>query len=295
MSEEILHLREEVIPYLARSDEERIAFINKPKWLGHAKAKQLILKMEDLLNHPASHRMPNIVIKAETNNGKSSILNKFLELHPTYEDFTQNRIIIPVISFGIPSNPKPDAIYHELLRALRLPFRTSYSEDTKREMIRQGFIDFGVRMMTIDEVHVISNTTRLVKMQLLDTIKYLSNRLRVPIVAAGTKEAHVTLLSDPQTANRFEPYLLPQWKLDDEFRSLLASFERLIPLRYRSGLDDPAITTKIYAETEGWIGEVHSYLALAAITAIKNGTEKITLEHLRKLDWLNPSKRRVVA
>lgn len=259
MSEQVLHLPEEVMSYLTRSDEERIAFIKKPKWLGHDKAKKLILKMEDLLNHPEAHRMPNLVIKAETNNGKSSVLNRFLELHPTYEDFTQDKIIIPVINFEIPSNPKPDTIYHELLHAMKLPFRQSYSEDIKRKMIKEGFRDFGVRMMTIDEFHVIANTTRLVKMQLLDTIKYLSNRLRVPIVAAGTREAHVTLLSDPQTANRFDPYLLPQWKLDDDFRSLVASFEKLIPLRYRSGLDDPAITTKIYAETEGWIGEVHSY------------------------------------
>jgi Bacterial TniB protein len=291
----IEHLHSSVVPYLSLADSDRIDFIKQNKWIGYDAAKKLIFKMEDLLNHPNSHRMPNMVIKSETNNGKSSILNRFLALHPAYEDLAENKMIVPVVNMEMPPNPKPDAIYNSLLRALRLPFRQSYSEDLKREMIKNGFNDFGVRMLTIDEFHVIINTVKLMKMQLLDTVKYLSNTLKVPIVVAGTKEAHTALLSDPQTANRFEPYLIPQWKLNDDFRKLLISFEKLIPLKKASNLSDVNLATKIYSETEGWIGEVHAYLAQAAIRAVENKNEQITLDLLKSMNWSGPSSRRIIS
>lgn len=286
---------ENTIKLLDRPDNERIDYIKKDKWIGYATAKKLLLKMEDLMLHPGTHRMPNIIIKSATNNGKSSILNRFLDLHPVTDDPFRDRLIMPVLNMEIPSAPKPDDIYNCILRKLCLPFRESYSKELKFEMVKDGLKNFDVKMLCFDEIHVIANTSKLIKMQLLDTLKYLSNQAKIPIVGAGTVEAHVLLLSDGQLANRFEPFSLPQWQLNDEFRGLLSSFEALIPLKRSSDLQDPEITTRIYSETEGWIGEVHAYLSKAAIYAIENRIECITHKVLDKVDWTNPTQRRITS
>ena len=55
----------------------------------------------------------------------------------------------------------------------------------------------------------------------------------IPIVVVGTDAAKRTLQTDSQLANRFEAIVLPKWNLDKEFLSLLASFERVLPLLER--------------------------------------------------------------
>jgi hypothetical protein len=289
------HLAETTLKYINLSKEERIHYLKQNRWIGYDRVKKLILKMEDLLRHPDTHRMPNILIKAATNNGKSSVLHRFAELHPIMDDPFEDRLIMPVLSMEIPAGPTPDAIYEGILRKLRLPFRQSYSKALKFEMVKNGVKDFSVKMFCFDELHVIANTTKLVKMQLLDTLKYLSNETGVPIVAAGTVEAHVLLLSDGQLANRFEPYSLPQWQPNEEFQQLIVSFEKLLPLKLASHLENPAIAMRIYSETEGWIGEVQAYLSLAARYAIEKDIEHISDQVLDKIDWMSPTKRRITS
>jgi hypothetical protein len=289
------HLDQCTLQYLDLTKAERITHIKKNRWIGYDHAKKLILKMEDLLRHPDTHRMPNLLIKAATNNGKSSILNRFADLHPVKDDPFEDKLVMPVLTMQIPSAPTPDSIYNGILRKLRLPFRESYSKDLKFQMVLDGLKNFDVRMLCFDELHVIANTTKLVKLQLLDTIKYLSNETRIPIVGAGTIEAHVLLLSDGQLANRFEPYLLPQWKPNDEFQQLVVSFEALLPLKRPSNLHNEEMAMRIYAETDGWIGEVHAYLARAAEYAIEKDIEYISMKVLDKIEWLSPTKRRIVA
>jgi hypothetical protein len=48
----------------------------------------------------------------------------------------------------------------------------------------------------------------------------------VPLVGIGTAEAIRAVQADPQLANRFNPEILPKWKLDQEYLRLLASFEK---------------------------------------------------------------------
>jgi hypothetical protein len=57
--------------------------------------------------------------------------------------------------------------------------------------------------------------------------------------------------------NRFPPTILPRWRTDDEFRQLLASFEKIIPLKYPSDLQgSTTLTAKLLTRSEGTIGEL---------------------------------------
>ena len=72
--------------------------------------------------------------------------------------------------------------------------------------------------------------------------------------------------------NRFPPTVLPRWQTDNEFRKLLASFEKIIPLKYPSDLQSSSIlTSKLLTRSEGTIGELKMLLAAASTDAQRNG------------------------
>jgi hypothetical protein len=80
------YLNESAKAALALSDQERIDFIRRPRWIGYTKAKEVIAQLENLLTYPKIHRMPNLLLVGETNNGKTVIVNRFHQLHPVIND-----------------------------------------------------------------------------------------------------------------------------------------------------------------------------------------------------------------
>ena len=153
----------------------------------------------------------------------------------------------------------------------------------------------GLKMLIIDEIqHILAGNTEKQR-HFLNVIKHLGNELMVPIVAVGIKDAFRAIHNDPQLANRFVPYLLPTWKMNTEFLQLLASFEKVLPLKAPSSLIQPEIANKILSMSEGTIGEIATLLSLAAENAIHSGTEKITAKVLENINWVSPSERRRAA
>lgn len=286
------HLNVKVRGHIRESVESRIQSLREKKWVGYPAATKLLSKMDDLLNHPQTHRMPNLLIKADTNNGKSFVLKKFCKLNQPYEDRKTELLVIPVVKIEIPADPSTDTIYSEILQEMEIPYRATFKKEIKANMVFNAFNRFRVRMLLIDELHVLMNTTRLKKAQMLDTLKYIANKTGVVLVGAGTLEAHTAIVSDPQLANRFEPYLLPQWKLNADFRRLLATFEKVTPLAEPSNMQSQELATEIYSMSNGWIGEVDEVIKRAAIHAMEVGHEKITIDTLRAIDWISPEKRR---
>ena len=94
-------------------------------------------------------------------------------------------------------------------------------------------------------------------------------------------------------SNRFKRATLPRWKNDDDLIRLLMTFERMIPLRNPSHLDDPALADRIYAMSEGSIGEISDLLVEAAVFAVTSGKEAIDRKVLESINWVAPSKRRL--
>jgi hypothetical protein len=75
------------------------------------------------------------------------------------------------------------------------------------------------------------------------------------LVAAGTVEALRAIQSDDQLANRFSPFALPPWRIDEEYLRLLNTLEAPLPSREPSHLVEPALAKKILALGEGILGE----------------------------------------
>jgi hypothetical protein len=147
-------------------------------------------------------------------------------------------------------------------------------------------------MLVIDELHNVLAGSGPQQRQFLNLLRFLGNELRIPLVCVGTKEAYLAIRSDDQLENRFEPFSLPLWTLDDEFSSLLASFAAVLPLRRASQLHLPDIAHYILSKSEGTIGEITTLLTRSAILAVETGKECIDRQILGLVDYSSPTERR---
>jgi hypothetical protein len=80
------------------------------------------------------------------------------------------------------------------------------------------------RVIAIDEVHHLLACTPREQRAALNVLKFLSNELRVSIVALGTGEALHVMRTEAQIASRFESSALVPWVPNDDFRSFVAGF-----------------------------------------------------------------------
>ena len=113
-----------------------------------------------------------------------------------------------------------------------------------------------------------------------DQLKFLSNELRLPVIALGTSEALYAMQADPQIASRFEPFALPRWRESAALREFVVSFGRLLPLHLPSPFGDKDMIQKLLAHIGGLTGRITRLLAQAAELAIRKKTECISLDLL---------------
>lgn len=147
-----------------------------------------------------------------------------------------------------------------------------------------------VQMLIIDELHSLLTGTAAKQREVMNAIKLLCNELRIPIVGVGTREAVRVLHTDPQHASRFDVASLPSWGLNREFQRLLASFEKVLPLKYPSNLHSPELATRLHAISEGNIGNLQRLLVACATEAIRNGQERVDAVIIEKHQWIRPTR-----
>jgi DNA polymerase III delta prime subunit len=287
------HLGPEAQTAINLPEKERFKYIRRPLWVGYTAAKKALKKLDVLFDHPKKERMPNLLLAGDTNNGKTTIITRFQQKHPGHTDEDTGRVIMPVFIVQVPSVPDELRFYNTILEKLFAPYKERERPDKKLFQVIRILERLQTKVMILDEIHhIIAGNLRKQK-QFLNAIKYLSNELQIPLIGVGTGDAFNAIMTDPQVSNRFEPFILPRWKYDDDFLQLLASFEYLTPLKKPSWLaEDSQISEKILGLSEGTIGEIITILTEAAIVAIENKEERITIKILNELDYFSPSQRK---
>lgn len=292
MSESASHLLPKVAAYLDQPDEKRIEYIRSPRWIGYPRAQTILDRLETLLTHPKSHRMPNLLIVGDTNNGKSMLVNRFSSRHKPEDNPEGDAAIVPVLCMQAPPIPDEGRFYNTILELLFAPYKPGDRADRKQFQAIKLLKTVGLKLLIIDEIHHILAGTMTKQRAFLNVIKYLGNELQVPIVGVGTKDAFRAIQTDLQLSNRFDHALLPRWQNDDDYLRLLATFERAMPLRYASNLFEGVLADKIYSMSEGYIGEIDRLLCEAAVQAVVKGKECIDKKLLDRIAWTAPSDRR---
>lgn len=286
------HLSTKGLELVEATNDVRISAIQAGAWIAYPRAKEIMARMERLFRYPRTTRMPNMLVVGPSNNGKSTILERFVAQHPPDTNPEGNATIVPVVMVEAPSRPDVNEFYARILSKLFVPYRSSANTAERCHQVKQLFETLKVKLLIIDEIqHLIAGSTTKQR-DFRNAIKSLGNETKVSIVAAGVEEAFNAFSSDPQLSNRFVPAPLPRWQIDTDFGSVLRTLEGRMPLRKPSALHDTAMAHKIMQLAEGTLGDTCDLLKIAAERAIQDGEERITLKLLEALPWVPPSKRK---
>ena len=274
---------------MSLSDQERIDFINQPRWLGYEAANQILATLNQLIEQPQKPRMLNLLLIGEPNNGKTTIVRHFYEQYykKLAEDTPEG--FKPLILAESPPAADEKGLYVSILERFFTPYRISDPTVKLRYQVIHLCRACQVKMLIIDEFHSLLAGSGMKQREIMNAIKLMCNELMIPIVAVGTAEAVRVLHTDPQHASRFDVKTLPVWKLDKEFGKLILSFERILPLKQPSMLHTPDCVQLLHSISGGNLGNLHRLLATCAVAAIKNGSEQVDRSLIEKHMWLRPT------
>lgn len=284
------NLLPEARDFLGKTDEERIDFAKIDKFIMYTTAEKIILKLEELRKEPKKTRMPCLLIIGESDNGKTSVVQKFHRMHSPTDGM--RTIPAEVILITAPSGPDVHQFYDAILQELLIPFKKSDSLSTKEMEIMYHFTNLGVRLLIVDDINNILSGSVPKQQLFMNAVKNLSSKLSLPIVLVGIKTALHATETDMQISSRFRPMLLPLWKLDADYVSLLASMEQTLPLKKPSNLArNRELAEAILDFSEGFLGEITRIIKDSAMRAIESGRERITIEEVKQCAD-KPSERR---
>ena len=284
------HLHADFMHIMALTDQERVEFMDMPRWIGYKSAQQILDTLQGLMNKPTRPRMPNLLIVGDPNNGKTTIIHRFKELCGKGFIDENSDPIKPVVVAEAPPSADEKGLYISILEQFYAPYRASDPTSKLRYQVIHILRICKTRVLVIDEFHSLLTGSAIKQREVMNAIKLLCNELAIPIVGVGTREAVRVLHTDPQHASRFDVMTLPLWELNLDFQRLLAGFEKVLPLKKPSKLHEPELANLIHTISEGNTGNIHRLLIECATEAIKSGKEQIDAPIIKSKTWLRPTR-----
>ena len=269
------HLTAGAAALLAEPKAGRIRAMRSRRWVLYPRAKQALERLDGLLEHPRGTRMPSIVIYGDSGMGKTMIMKRFRDEHPPRFDPSTGALTTPVLAMEMVSRPGEGRFYGELLTLLGAPQRPR-ADITQMEQAALRIMEaIGVQVLVIDEVHNILAGTYREQRIVLNTLRFLSNRLQISLVCFGVNDAREAIGGDVQLARRFEQITLSRWAANEEFETLVASILRNTPL-HRPSVLTPKSLRRILQITDGITANIFHMINSLAIEAVEDGSERIT-------------------
>ncbi len=273
--------------YLEMSDEERIYFIQKDKWIDYPLANKVLLKMQDIFNAPKSIRSRGMLLYGDSNNGKTAILKKF------YRNFSKDEYIdedgdlihlMPIVYVISESSSDESVMFSKILSAMNVPVNHKEKVTKKKEEVIYNLGIMKTKLIIIDEIQNVLQGPYNKMTQLITSLKTLNNTTAIPIILAGTQDAMSAISIDNQTKSRFKPLELPNWNNDENFSRFITTIEAMLPLKKASNLyQNYELLTYIHELSNGCIGEVIDILKDASIYAIRTKSERITKKEIKEI------------
>lgn len=268
------HLLPQIRAMLDWPAEERIKYVQRDKWLEYAAASATLRAMSDLLVQPSKVRQRGVFVIARPDNGKSALLRRFAALNRA-TTLESGEASVPVALVWSPDEPTEAKLWVQVLKALKVPHRSSDSARHLKEQALRTIEFLKVRMLVFDELHNILRGSVRKTEHLLTLLKMLLNELPLRIVVAGTKEAVQALVTDAQLATRFDSFPLPPWDEGMPLLSLLKGLEAVLPLPSPSGLATSEMVKLMLPRANQTVGGYVVQVKLAAELAIAAGRPRI--------------------
>jgi Bacterial TniB protein len=171
--------------------------------------------------------------------------------------------------------PTERRLFSQILSAVEAPQSPRASiVDMERGAINT-LRDVGVQILVLDEIHNLLAGSWREQRIVLNTLRFLSNELKLSLVGFGIMEARDAINGDVQLARRFDAVTLPRWTAGKEFEQLVLAIVRNLPLREPSVLTVKGLR-RVLQLSGGVSSRIFRMLNDLAIEAIETGVECIT-------------------
>lgn len=197
-----------------------------------------------------------------SNNGKTFILNKIIttisdQNSPTGRDDKLQHIIIEA-----PPSGSPKGLLQSFEQTLSLPTISTGSIDRHYTYVIDSLYDIKPDVIFVDELNNICAATKANAKIIMNILKSISNKLGIPIIAAGTYAVMEVLRKDEQYMSRFEPLTIPLWQYDESYLGLLKALEEMNELGPGT-LTTPTISSIIFEHSKQRIGRIVEHVESA--------------------------------
>jgi len=268
---------------LKKPDNLRIQYINSKNFFIHYDAgKQVFKEILELLEQPIRPRMEGMLLTSDTNNGKTTLIERFISDHI--------HKIGNLVRVEVPERATLKEFYADILNKFGYPISSTRSTGDLRRKIVEALDRKKIKILFVDEIHNLLDSRRDHQKDVLNGLKSLNNKAKIPIVLIGTDRAKEILAEDDQVADRYLKIELPLWIYEEEkptknkpLKDLLATFEAYLPLLKASELFSDNIVSYIHKKSQGRIGRIAWIIRRAAKEAIQIKKEQITLELLKSI------------
>lgn len=281
------HLDEAVRVDLELPDPQRIARIDRDRWVGYGRARGAFDELERILGSERRQRPDNLLVVGASNNGKTAIARRFLARMLPPEDAAAQASRIPVTMVQAPNGPRIPQLLTAIRAALGQPAGRRETTAQLRQETYRIMRGVGLRVLLIDDLQNIRGAGIA---PLLVELREIGSAAGVSLGCFATREVAYVLRQDDQLANRFELKTLPRWTMEDvDYARLLHTFGRRLPLRAASNLSEPGLAAVILARSDGLIGAVTRLLRQAAVEAVRTGHERIDRSMLDRVQTTTPA------
>ncbi|MGH8389657.1 MAG: TniB family NTP-binding protein [Pseudomonas sp.] len=267
-------------------DKQRIISIYTDRWINYPEVSSIRAVVRAVYEMPRNIQAQCILVSAQSGMGKTSLFTRIESDIDTLRKRDQDHG--GCISFSMPAEPTFSAFEDVVGEALGVPIGKIRNGRIPNTFSRLAHLR-NLRIIMIDEVHNLLNANRGDQRKSLALLRAMSGPpLSLSIIAFGIDDAENAIRDDDQLERRFEIYNLPDWREDEKFRSFLAAYESILPLRKRSELSRSDKVKFLLRSSKGITGNIVKRITRGAVWAILDRKEAIDMECLEKAAFIPP-------
>lgn len=233
------------------------------RYVAHPRAKEIDSALLRCLK-TAGHNPHGMALIGETGVGKTTLLERFRRTHRLEETDTHSYQLVVIVE--TPADATIKATLTALLRELGCP---RPDRGTKESMMTRALTLLGelkTQLIVFDEFqHLLQTQTPKHRQSVIDFIKSLMNKTKIPVVLSGLPEASLVIEADPQLKRRFAAVQqIREFSIHTElefnyYRAFLDSLQKAIPFTTLS-LSDENMILRLYLATQGKVGLLSNLL-----------------------------------
>ncbi|QUC63465.1 TniB family NTP-binding protein [Streptomyces sp. A2-16] len=278
-----------------RSLEERLAYHSAFVTIRTPAMSQLATQVRTLMilgRHQQATARPSLIVTGPAAAGKpAALLSVGRACHLAHTRKTpappgSAHATVPVAYVLVPPGATAKTLIAEFARYLGIPVTTRMAQTQITDAVCHTYTAAGIQLVLIDEIHRLNPRTTT-GAQAADLIKDLTEHLRATFVYAGINLPDTPLFSGTRGAQ-----LAARAALIDcgplparhgnthPFRDVITDIENNLDLQQHKPGTLPRHAPYLHQRTAGRIGSLTRLIREAAITAICDGTERITKKTL---------------